>query len=82
VGGALLIAVGYVVFITPHRIVPGGIYGSSIMLHHTLGTFVRHIAIMFNIPLLLTGIMVLGPHFGAKTFTGFILNSGFIDGLN
>lgn len=38
VAGALIIASGYVFFITPHKIVPGGIYGISIVLHHTFGT--------------------------------------------
>ncbi|MBS4057985.1 MAG: YitT family protein [Bacteroidales bacterium] len=79
--GALLIASGYVFFITPYRIVPGGIYGISIVLHHSFGTPVGLMALVFNIPLTLLGIRVLGPRFGAKTITGFILTSGFIDGL-
>lgn len=82
VAGAFIIAAGYVLFITPHRIVPGGIYGISIVLHHTFGTPVGLMAIFFNLPLTLLGIRVLGPRFGAKTFTGFILTSGFMDGLN
>lgn len=81
VTGALLIASGYVFFITPYRIVPGGVYGISIVLHHTFGTPVGLMALAFNIPLTLLGIKVLGPRFGAKTITGFILTSGFIDGL-
>ncbi|MCE1201977.1 MAG: YitT family protein [Bacteroidia bacterium] len=80
--GAFIIAAGYVLFITPHRIVPGGIYGISIVLHHTFGTPVGLTAMFFNVPLTLLGIRVLGPRFGAKTFTGFILTSGFMDGLN
>lgn len=80
--GALLIASGYVLFITPHRIVPGGIYGISIVLHHTIGTPVGLVALAFNIPLTILGIRVLGPRFGAKTVTGFFLTSGFIDGLS
>ncbi|HMM11937.1 MAG TPA: YitT family protein [Bacteroidales bacterium] len=82
VSGAFIIAAGYVLFITPHRIVPGGIYGISIMLHHTFGTPVGLMAIFFNVPLTIMGLKVLGPRFGAKTFTGFIFTSGFIDGLN
>jgi uncharacterized membrane-anchored protein YitT (DUF2179 family) len=80
--GALLIALGYVLFITPHMIVPGGIYGISIVMHHTLGTPVGLMALVFNIPLTLIGIKVLGPRFGAKTVTGFFLTSGFIDGFS
>ncbi|MBK9291446.1 MAG: YitT family protein [Bacteroidetes bacterium] len=80
--GAFIIAAGYVLFITPHRIVPGGIYGISIILHHTLGTPVGLTAIFFNIPLTLLGIRVIGPRFGAKTFTGFIFTSAFMDSLS
>ena len=79
VTGAMLIAAGYAFFITPHKIVPGGIYGISIVLHHTLGTPVGLMALAFNIPLTLAGIKVLGPRFGVKTFTGFMLTSGFMD---
>lgn len=81
VAGALIIASGYVFFITPHKIVPGGIYGISIVLHHTFGTPVGLTALFFNIPLTLIGIRVLGPRAWDKTFTGFILTSLFIDGL-
>lgn len=79
--GAILIAIGYVFFITPHKIVPGGIYGISIILHHSFGTPVGLMALVFNIPLTILGIKVLGPRFGAKTITGFVLTSAFMDGL-
>jgi uncharacterized membrane-anchored protein YitT (DUF2179 family) len=79
--GAILISIGYVFFITPHKIVPGGIYGISIILHHSFGTPVGLVALIFNIPLTILGIKVLGPRFGAKTITGFVLTSAFMDGL-
>jgi uncharacterized membrane-anchored protein YitT (DUF2179 family) len=81
IAGAFIIAAGYVLFITPHKIVPGGVYGISIVLHHTFGTPVGLTALIFNIPLTLIGIKVLGPRFGVKTFTGFVLTSVFMDGL-
>jgi uncharacterized membrane-anchored protein YitT (DUF2179 family) len=77
--GAFIIAAGYVLFITPYRIVPGGVYGISIVLHHTFGTPVGLMALAFNIPLTLLGIKILGPRFGAKTITGFIFTSVFMD---
>lgn len=79
--GALFIASGYVFFITPHKIVPGGIYGISIVLHYTFGTPVGLTALFFNIPLTIFGIKVLGPRFGVKTFVGFVLTSLIMDGL-
>jgi len=77
--GAFIMAVGFVFFITPYRIVPGGVYGISIMLHHMIGTPVGLVALCFDIPLTLIGIKVLGPRFGIKTVIGFVLTAGFVD---
>jgi uncharacterized membrane-anchored protein YitT (DUF2179 family) len=79
IAGAFIIALGYVLFITPNKIVPGGIYGISIVLHHTFGTPVGLMALAFNIPLTIIGVKILGPKFGAKTIVGFIFTSAFMD---
>ena len=79
--GSILIALGYVLFITPYRIVPGGVYGISIIIHYLFGTPVGLTALAFNIPITLLAAKVLGPRYGAKTVTGFILTSVLIDGL-
>ena len=80
--GTFLVAVGYVLFISPNKIVPGGIYGISIMLHHLLGTPIGMTALAFNIPLTLIGIKLLGPRFGAKTVVAFVLTSVYVDLLS
>ena len=80
--GTFLVAVGYVLFISPNKIVPGGIYGIAIMLHHLLGTPIGLTALCFNIPLTLVGIRLLGPRFGAKTVVAFVLTSVFVDSLS
>lgn len=77
--GAFIMAAGFVLFITPYKIVPGGVYGISIVLHHTFGTPVGLIALFFDIPLTLLGIKILGPRFGVKTVVGFVLTAGFVD---
>ncbi|HON17623.1 MAG TPA: YitT family protein [Salinivirgaceae bacterium] len=77
--GTFILSLGYVFFITPHKIVPGGVYGISIVIHHTLGLPVGLTALCFNIPLMILGLKILGPKFGAKTFTGFILTAFFVD---
>ncbi|PKP50455.1 MAG: YitT family protein [Bacteroidetes bacterium HGW-Bacteroidetes-11] len=82
VAGTLLVSLGYVYFITPYKIVPGGIYGISIVLHHTFGLPVGLTALAFNIPLTIIGTRVLGPRFGAKTVVGFVLTSVFVDVLS
>ncbi len=80
--GTFLVATGYVYFITPYKIVPGGIYGISIVLHHMFGTPVGLTALLFNIPLTIIGTKVLGPRFGTKTVVGFVLTSVFVDLLS
>ena len=79
--GTFILAVGYAFFMAPYKIVPGGIYGISIVLHHKFGFPVGLGALCFNLPLTLIGLKLLGPRFGIKTFIGFILTAVFTDGL-
>src|SRR5690606_23666883 len=75
----------------PHRIVPGGVYGIAIIVHHlTRGMFtiwpdgfpIGLFGLILNIPLTFVGIKILGPRFGVKTIVGFVLASAFIDGIS
>jgi uncharacterized membrane-anchored protein YitT (DUF2179 family) len=86
--GSLILAAGFVYFITPHKIIPGGVYGIAIVVHFlTQGIFsfwpegipIGLFGLIVNIPLVILGIKILGPKFGVKTITGFILSSVFID---
>jgi uncharacterized membrane-anchored protein YitT (DUF2179 family) len=79
--GTFILAVGYAYFMSPYRIVPGGIYGISIILHNKLGFPLGMTALVFNLPLTLIGLKILGPRFGTKTFVCFILTALFTDGL-
>jgi uncharacterized membrane-anchored protein YitT (DUF2179 family) len=79
--GAFILAASFVLFITPYRIVPGGVYGISIVMHYLLGTPVGLVALCFDIPLTLLGIKFLGPRFGMKTVVGFSLTAVFTDTL-
>jgi len=88
--GSIIMAAGYVYFISPNKIVPGGVYGISIVIHYvTKGLFtfipdgipVGLTGLILNIPLTIAGIKILGPRFGIKTIIGFILTSVFIDFL-
>ncbi|MCD4774350.1 MAG: YitT family protein [Bacteroidales bacterium] len=79
--GSFILAAGFVLFITPYRIVPGGVYGISIVLHYMIGTPVGLVALAFDIPLTIIGIKVLGPRFGVKTVIGFVLTAVFVDSL-
>lgn len=86
--GAFILASGFVFFIDPHRIAPGGVYGIGIIVHYlTKGVFswapeglpIGTVGLILNIPLTIIGIKLLGPRFGVKTVIGFVLTSIFID---
>jgi uncharacterized membrane-anchored protein YitT (DUF2179 family) len=79
--GAFILATGFVFFITPYKIVPGGVYGISIVLHYLFGTPVGIMALCFDIPLTIIGVKILGPKFGFKTVLGFSLTAIFTDTL-
>lgn len=79
--GAFILAVAFVLFITPYKIVPGGVYGISIVLHYMFNTPVGLVALAFDIPLTILGIKFLGPRFGFKTVLGFSLTAIFTDTL-
>ncbi len=78
--GCTIMAAGFVIFINPYNIVPGGIYGASIVLHNLIpwiqvGTF----GYMFDIPLLIISVLFLGSKLGSRTIaaaltTPFIMN--------
>ncbi|MCT4587098.1 MAG: YitT family protein [Carboxylicivirga sp.] len=80
--GAFILAAGFVFFINPYNIVPGGVYGIGIVVHHLVpaipvGTF----GLVLNVPLTLLGIRILGARFGLKTVLGMVLTTIFMDGL-
>lgn len=91
VGGAFLQALSYVLFLAPYKIVPGGVYGISIVLHNmTKGAFaffpeglpMGATALCFNIPLMFLSMKKLGLLSGPKTVVTFLLISFFTDGLS
>lgn len=90
IAGSFILAVGFVYFITPHKIVPGGVYGIAIVVHYLTagmssfwpdGFPIGLFGLLLNIPLTIAGIKILGPRFGVKTIVGFVLTSIFIDGI-
>ena len=88
--GSFILAAGFVFFISPYKIVPGGVYGIAIVVHYlTAGLFscfphgipIGLFGLILNIPLTIIGIKILGPRFGFKTIMGFVLTSVFMDTL-
>ena len=78
--GCTIMGAGFVFFINPYNIVPGGVYGLSIVCHNLIpsiqvGTF----GYMFDIPLMIISVLLLGGKLGGRTIaaaltTPFIMN--------
>lgn len=79
--GAFIMAVGIGVFLIDAKVVPGGVSGLSMALYYLSGNKlpVGMMMWLFNIPLYIWGVRVLGKQFGARTFVGFTTSSFFID---
>ena len=89
--GAFLQALSYVLFLAPYKIVPGGVYGISIVIHYvTKGLFsfmpeglpMGVTALCFNIPLMILAMKKIGLSSGPKTIVTFLLISIFTDSLS
>lgn len=89
--GAFLQALSYVVFLAPYKIVPGGVYGISIVLHYiSKGVFsffpdglpMGATALCYNIPLMFLAMRKIGLASGPKTVVTFLLISFFTDLLS
>ncbi len=80
--GAALLAAAFVLFITPYRIVPGGVYGMGVVLNYLFpGLQVGTYGLMMDIPLLLIGFRLFGARFGAKTVVAALLVPLFMNAL-
>ncbi len=80
--GAVLIATAFVLFITPYRIVPGGVYGMGVVLNYLfpkiqVGTY----GLSMDIPLLLIAFQLFGARFGAKTIVAALLTPLIMNGM-
>ena len=81
--GCTVMAAGFVFFINPYNIVPGGVYGASIVLHNLfpsvqVGTF----GYCFDIPLLILSVVLLGAKLGIRTIVAALLTPLIMNGLS
>lgn len=80
VAGCVIVSVGFVLFINPYNIVPGGVYGLGIVMHNIfpsvqVGTF----GYMFDVPLLVTAMFIFGRQFGGRTLFAACLTPGLMN---
>ena len=81
--GCIIVAIGFVFFINPYNIVPGGVYGAGIVQPNIfpsiqVGTF----GYLMDIPLLITGMIIFGKQFGGRTLFAAFLIPGLMNILS
>jgi uncharacterized membrane-anchored protein YitT (DUF2179 family) len=77
--GTTIMALAYVLFLVPHKVVPGGVTGLAMIGNHLWGLPIGLTSIALNVPLFVLGIKVLGRVYGLKSVVGMLLSSGLID---
>jgi uncharacterized membrane-anchored protein YitT (DUF2179 family) len=66
--GCTILSLGFILFMYPYKITPGGIWGMTTILHEFFpGIPQGWFGYMMDIPLLLIGFAIFGPVFGTKT---------------
>jgi len=76
--GCALMAFSLYFFLEPNTIAPGGVTGLAIIVQKLTGIPIDITNLAINIPLFITGIIVLGKVFGVKTAYATLLLSAFI----
>lgn len=78
--GCAIMGAGFVLFVNPYNFVPGGVYGLGIVLHNIfpsvqVGTF----GYMFDVPLMITALLIFGGQFGTRTVLAALFTPGFMN---
>ncbi|MBM4235513.1 MAG: YitT family protein [Firmicutes bacterium] len=73
--GSVILAVGMNMFMIPNMLAPGGVSGLAVVLYHLFRLPVGATIILLNIPLFITGYLVLGPRVVIQSLLGTFLFS-------
>ncbi len=73
--GAILFGISYSWFLIPYKIAPGGVGGLGQILYHVFGLPISISMLIFNIPLLILGAVVIGKGFGVRTIYGSFITA-------
>ncbi len=77
--GCAIMALGFILFMFPYKITPGGTSGMAVILHEIFPNIAQGwFVYMMDIPLLLIAFAVFGPVFGAKTVFASIVTPFFL----
>lgn len=66
--GCFVVAIGFTYFINPYHLVPGGVFGASLVVHSFIPSLqVGTITMIFEVPLLILSAVCLGTNLGIRT---------------
>ena len=81
--GCVIVASGFVFFINPYNLVPGGIYGLGVVIHNLIPSLqVGTISYAFEIPLLILSLLFLGSKMGVRTIVAALITPLFMNALS
>ena len=67
------------VFTAPNHIAPGGVTGFATLMNYIFGVPIGLMSFMINVPLLLSGVKILGKEFFVKTFKSVVIINFSVD---
>lgn len=76
--GAVLLALGFKMFIIPHQLLSGGISGVSMLLGYALNIDIELLYFVLNLPILIWGWFVIGRGFVALSIVSVIVTTGLM----
>ncbi len=72
--GCTVMSLGFILFMYPYKITPGGIWGMSTVLHEVFPAVSQGwFGYMMDVPLLVVGFAIFGPVFGSRTVFASLL---------
>jgi len=80
--GTNLMGLSLVLFLSPNKIAAGGVSGLAVVINFLFKIPIGITMLIFNIPLFLIGLKILGKRFGIRTLFGMICFSLFTDFYN
>ncbi len=77
--GTLILSLGFVLFMYPYKLTPGGIWGMSLVLHELFPSIeIGWFGYLMDVPLLTAAFLVFGPVFGIRTVFASLMSPAWM----
>lgn len=81
--GCTILAAGFVFFINPYNLVPGGVYGLSIVVHNFFPAWqIGTISYVFEVPLEILMFVLLGSKMSSRTIVAALITPLIMNGIS